>query len=322
MENRNASTPATLQKAIEYFSNPDHAFEYMVAMRWPDGVTCFHCGGKDHVFISTRKIWRCKACRKQFSLKRGTIMECSPLSLDKWVITFWSLANMKNGISSYELARSIGVCQKTAWFLLHRTRHIMATQDFTGKLDGIVEADEHYHGGLEANKHESRKRKAGRGGVGKVIVVGVMKRGGDVRVKIVPDTSKAAIHQFVNDNVEEGSGLHTDEHASYSGLDEKFIHDSVNHSAHEYVKNETVHCNSMENFWSLLSRIFAGTYISCDAAHLHRYLAEQVLRYDMRKAGDKRGRGGDAERFECVVSRVAGRRLTFKALLAENQIGV
>ncbi|MBS1911053.1 MAG: IS1595 family transposase [Bacteroidetes bacterium] len=315
MENRNENTPLTLQKAVEYFSDSDRALEYMITMRWPDGVTCYHCGGKSHVFISTRKIWRCKSCRKQFSLKRGTIMECSPLSFDKWVITFWALANCKNGISSYELARAIGVCQKTAWFLLHRTRHIMATQDFDVKLDGVTEADEHYHGGLEANKHESRKNKAGRGGVGKVIVVGVMKRGGEVRVKIVPDTSKATIHEFIRENVQEGSEIYTDEHASYRGLEEKYIHDSVNHSAHEYVRNQFIHCNGMENFWSLMARIFSGTYISCDAPHLHRYLAEQVMRFDFRKSTD-------ADRFEHVVSRVANQRLTFKALLAENKAGV
>jgi transposase-like protein len=317
MENRNANTPKTLQKAIQFFSDPERALEYMIAMRWPDGITCPHCSGKDHVFIKTRTIWRCKGCKKQFSLKRGTIMEQSPLSFDKWVITFWTLANCKNGISSYELARAIGVCQKTAWFLLHRARHIMEQQDFSAKLDGVTEADEYYYGGEAANMHAKKREEKikGRGGVGKVIVVGVMKRGGEVRVKIVPDTKKETVQKFVTDNVKEGSEFYTDSMPAYQGLDEKYIHDTVNHSAHEYVKNNTVHCNSMENFWSLVARIFSGTYVSCDAPHLHRYLAEQVMRFDFRKSTD-------AERFEHVVSRIAGGRLTFKGLLLENRMGV
>lgn len=308
-------TPDTLQEIIRYFSDVERAFEYMTTLRWPDGVTCPHCHRKDHTFIRTRKIWRCKGCRKQFSLKKGTIMEASPLGYDKWVITFWLLANCKNGISSYELARHIGVCQKSAWFLLQRAREVMITKDFEPrrKFSGITEADEFYHGGEAKNMHKWKREQKikGRGGSGKVIVLGVMKRGGEVRVTVAPDTKRETVQGFIKQNVRKGSKVFTDTMGGYSGLGASYTHETVAHSAHEYVRGE-VHCNSMENFWSLVARIFSGTYIYCAAGHLPRYLSEQVYRFNNRKVTD-------AVRFERVISRIAGQRLTFQQLLFENR---
>jgi transposase-like protein len=279
-------------------------------MRWPDGVTCPHCGGKEHSFTKPRRLWRCKACKKQFSIRVKTIMEDSPLGLDKWLVAMWLMVNAKNGISSYEVARALGVCQKTAWFLLHRIRHLFSTGSFEKKLAGFVEADECYIGGKAENMHASKREEKikGRGGVGKAIVVGVMSRGGEVRVKVVGDTTAATIGGFVTENVRKGSHLHTDTMSSYSGLSSSYMHETVNHSAHEYVR-ENVHCNSMENFWSLLKRMIVGTYISVDVAHLGRYLVEETTRFNLRKVTD-------ADRFEAAVKAISGKRLSWAALTA------
>lgn len=243
-------------------------------------------------------------------------MESSPLGYDKWLIAFWLLVNCKNGVSSYEVARALGICQKSAWFLLHRARHVLSSKSFEKKLSGIVEADETYIGGKAENMHAKKKRERirGRGGVGKVIVVGVMARGGEVRVKVVPDTKAGTVHAFVRENVRKRSKLHTDTMTSYQGLEAHYAHETVNHSAGEYVR-ENVHCNSMENFWSLLKRMIVGTYISFDKGHMERYLGEEAFRFNYRKRTD-------GERFIAIVSRFAGKRITFRQLVTENEIAM
>jgi transposase-like protein len=306
-------TPKTLLEAIRYFSDPDTCLNYMVSRRWPDGATCPHCGSKDAHFIRSRRIWRCRGCQKQYSVKVGTIFEDSPLGLDKWLAGVWLITNAKNGISSCEIARALGVTQKSAWFLLHRIRLAMR-QGTIEKLSGTVEADETFIGGLARNMHTSdRKRKiTGRGVSGKEVVMGLLERHGNdgkkksrVVAKHVGDRSRETLHGQVREVVEPGSALYSDEFGGYSGIDAEYAHEVINH-AEEYV-NGIVHTNGMENFWSLLKRGLKGTYISVEPWHLFRYIDEQAFRFNER-ADEK----GDAGRFEKVASNMAGKRLTYK----------
>ena len=204
--------PKTLKEAIEYFSDPVTCFEYVVNLRWANGVaTCPHCNSAYVSFVATRKIWNCLACKKQFSVRVGTIFEDSAVALDKWLVAMWMIANAKNGVSSCEISRTIGVTQKTAWFMAHRIRLAMQVES-SEPLGGVIEADETFVGGKSANMHKSkRERKVhGRGGVGKAIVAGILERGGDVRTKMIPDTSKETLLPFVAKNVEQGATVYTD----------------------------------------------------------------------------------------------------------------
>lgn len=297
--------------AILYFSDPDRALEFLVRFRWPDGKpTCPHCESKDNSFISTRRIWKCKGCKKQFSAKSGTIMEDSPIGLDKWLPAIWMLCGCKNGISSYEIHRDLGVSQKTAWFMLHRIREAM--QDKTAnKLGGEVEIDETFIGAKARNMHKSKRAEkiTGRGPDGKEIVFGMVERGGKVIVDHVETRKKKELQSLIRERVEAGAAIFSDELKSYEGLDSDYKHQVINHAV-EYV-NGNVHTNTMENFWSLLKRGLHGTYISVEPFHLSRYIDEQAFRYNNRKATD-------VERFTSVMSQVAGRRLTLAKLTGKE----
>lgn len=310
--------PQTLQQAIVYFSSKDIAHQYLVDLRWSDGVICPHCGSKEqHSYTTTRKIWRCKVCRKEFSVKVGTIFEKSPIGLDKWLSCVWLIANSKNGISSCEIARALGITQKSAWFMLHRIRLAMQTGTFE-KLSGEIEADETYIGGKAENMHEWTKLCKGiqgRGTVGKAIVSGLLQRGtkeqpSKVKTRVVKNIKKATLHKRVRDNVEVGSTLYTDELQSYNGLEREYIHQAINH-AMEYVR-ENIHTNGMENYWSLFKRALRGTYVNCDPVHLFRYLDEEDFRFNNR-------RENDSTRFSMVLAMVAGKRLTY-AQLTQKEI--
>lgn len=305
-------TPKTLQEAIKHYSDPDVCLEAIVTLRWPDGVTCPYCGSQEVGFVQTRRIWNCKnkACRKQFSVKVGTIFEDSPLGLDKWLTAMWLIANAKNGISSYEVHRAIGVTQKTAWFMLHRVRFALQRGSFQ-KLSGEVEADETLIGGKLRNMHPDRKAMAkGRTNDGKVIVMGLLERKGSVRTKVIADAKKATLQAEVKKHVAEGSALFTDALASYEGLSDTFVHEVINH-AECYVKGN-IHTNCIENFWSLFKRCIKGTYVSVEPWHLFRYLDEEEFRFNERKATD-------GERFTNALSGIAGKRLTYKALIGEGE---
>lgn len=309
MENQPTPTPRTLQEAMVVYANKDTALVKMISMRWPDGVTCPHCAGRNHYFIKTRRIWMCKDCKRQFTVKIGTVMEDSPLGLDKWLCGLWLLVNAKNGISSCEIARALGITQKSAWFLLHRLRLALKQRSFS-KVSGEVEIDETYIGGLEENKHESRKLHAGRGGVGKAIVMGILERGGaegmsKVRAKVIDNTDGETLIGEVEKNVVFGSTVDTDALPSYNRVAEKFIHEVINHSI-EYVRG-TVTTNRVENFFSLLKRTLHGTYVSVEPVHLQRYLDEQCFRFNFRK-------GNDGERFLVAAKGMEGRRITYKQL--------
>lgn len=306
--------PETLIEAVRYFSNPDNCLNFMVQIRWPNGITCPRCESKEHSFLSTRRIWKCKGCKKQFSVKVGTIFEDSPIGLDKWLPAVWLIVNCKNGVSSYEIHREIGVTQKTAWFMLHRIRFAMQRGSFLGKFSGEVEADETFIGGLARNMHKhKREEKVGHGPVGKTIVMGLLERHGEkasqIKAMVVPNTGYMTLQKEVRKHVEPGSDVFTDESSSYTGLRADYVHQFVNH-AEKYVEGR-VHTNGLENFWSLLKRGLRGTYVSVEPFHLFRYLDEQSFRFNERKADN-------ALRFKVVMSTVAGRRLTYKKLTGKD----
>lgn len=302
--------PVTLQQAILYFSDPDNCLNYIVARRWPNGVECPTCGSKNVTFMASRRVWQCKAnprhARSQFSVKVGTIFEDSPLGLNKWLPAVWMIANCKNGVSSWEVHRAIGVTQKTAWFMLHRVRLAMQGSD-GGMLSGEVEVDETFIGGKARNMHPDKRRQkiTGTGGKDKTAVIGMVERGGRVRAGVVETRKKAELQKYVRETVEAGSAIFSDELKSYEGLDE-YHHAVINHAI-EYVNGNT-HTNTIENFWSLLKRGLHGTYVSVEPFHLFRYIDEQAFRYNNRKDMN------DGDRFSAVVSEIAGKRLTYSQL--------
>jgi transposase-like protein len=306
----NAGTPTTLLEAVRYFSNPDVCLEFMKNIRWPDGVVkCPTCGSDKVGFLANQRRWQCSArhSQRQFSVKVGTIFEDSPLGLDKWLPVVWLLTNCKNGISSYEVARDINVTQKTAWFMLQRVRLAMKAGTFWHKLDGEIEADESFIGGLARNMHKDKRAKiTGTGGAGKAVVMGILDRNtGEVRVKHVPNVQRGTLQVEIYEHVASGSEVFTDAWIAYQGLDKEYVHQVIDH-AEAYVQGN-VHTNGIENFWSLLKRGLKGTYISVEPFHLFRYLDEQAFRYNNRKTTD-------GDRFARVLSQTTGKRLTYKKL--------
>jgi transposase-like protein len=313
--------PKTLQEAITYFSNIDNCLAYLAKKRWPDGVViCPTCGGKEVHFLKTRRLWQCvnEHARRQFSIKVGTIMEESAIGLDKWLCAIWMICNDKNGISSYEIHRAIGVTQKSAWFLGHRIR--LALQNGSlAKMQGHVEVDETFIGGKARFMHKNKRAKMTapglpKGGANKVIVGGILERGGKVRTQILENRERHTLHALVRDNVECGSQLSTDDCHSYWGLDKEYAHGIVDH-AKEYV-NGQVHTNGLENFWSLVKRGLKGTYISVEPFHLFRYLDEQVFRYNNRAT--KKHFVGDGDRFQLAISQLLGKRITYQELTGKG----
>jgi transposase-like protein len=308
-----AAEPTTLQDAIIYFANPDNCLSYLAARRWPDGVVCPTCNGTNVSFMPSRRVWQCKTRHPkcQFSIKVGTIFEDSALGLDKWLPAVWLITNCKNGISSWEIHRAIGVSQKTAWFMLHRIRLAMQG-DTGGKLSGEVEADETFIGGKARNMHKAKKaeRIHGTGSMDKAVVFGMVERDGRVRAMHVDARRKEELQQAIRENIEAGTAIFTDELNSYTGLADEYEHAVVNHAV-EYV-NGNVHTNTIENFWSLLKRGLHGTYVSVEPYHLFRYIDEQAFRYNNRKGVT------DASRFNVVISQIIGKRLTYRHLTGKD----
>jgi transposase-like protein len=310
-----ANEPTTLKDAVIYFSNPDNCLNYLVTRRWPNGVVCPTCGSDRVSFVPSRRVWQCKTRhpKSQFSVKVGTIFEDSALGLDKWLPTAWLICNCKNGISSYEIARDIGVTQKTAWFMLHRVR--LAMQDNGGKLCGEVEVDESFIGEKARNMHKRKlaERGHGRGPDGKEVVFGMVERDGRVRAFHVDSRRKNELQKAIRENVDAGSAIFSDELLSYEGLSEDYDHAVINHAV-EYV-NGNVHTNTIENFWSLLKRGLHGTYVSVEPFHLFRYIDEQAFRYNNRKGMS------DAGRFSEMVTQIVGKRLTYRHLTGKDGDG-
>jgi transposase-like protein len=304
--------PNTLQDAILYFASPDNCREYLVAHRWPDGVTCPRCGSKKVLFQAKYNRWQCgsKHALRQFTSKTGTIFEDSPLGLDKWLLAMWQVVNCKNGVSSHEIGRACGVTQKTGWFMDHRIRCALGMSP-ADKLSGHVEADETFIGGKARNMHVSKRQRriTGTGGKDKTAVMGILERGGKVRTVVVPNRKKSALQAEVRKHVEAGAALYTDALLSYDGLAGDYAHQVIDHAV-KYVEGN-VHTNGLENFWSLLKRGINGTYVSVEPFHLFRYLDEQAYRYNNRKLTD-------GERFSIAVDGIVGKRLTFDELTGKS----
>lgn len=310
--------PKTLQDAVKYFSDPENCMNWLKTKRWPDGVpVCPTCGRGDATYLPESQKWQCKSAHKsrQFSARVGTIFEDSPISLEKWLVALWMVCNCKNGISSYEIHRTVGVTQKSAWFMLQRLRLAMQSGSIT-KLGGsgsAVEMDETFIGGKLKNMHKSKKPKgtgfSGKsvGAMAKTVVVGMLERKGNVRAEVVMDRTQVTLHSLIAKHIAPGSTLMTDEHGGYKGTD--FEHEIINH-ANEYV-NGLIHTNGIENFWSLLKRGLNGTYVSVEPFHLFRYIDEQAFRYNNRGGKKRDNRITDMQRFDLALTGSIGKRLTY-----------
>lgn len=320
-----ATLPASLREACVYFYSEERSHAFLVQMRWPDGVCCAHCQSTNVGKMVeakakrrtpdatdrqryTRRLWNCKACKRQFTAKTGTIFEDSALPLGTWLPAVWMICNAKNGISSCELARSLRVTQKSAWFMLHRIRLAMRSGGFA--LSGEVEADEAFIGGKVHNMHAKKRRAMKHGFSNKTQVVGVLERspnrgGSKVLLEAMDGKAPAHVTDHVVRSVKEGSKLYTDAAGHYSGMKHYYDHEFIDHAI-TYVKGK-VHTNGLENFWSLLKRTLRGTYVHVSPMHLFRYLDEQTARFNERL-------DNDADRFVSIMQRVSGRRLPYVAL--------
>jgi transposase-like protein len=312
-------TPKTLRDAIIWFADFEHCRKFMVQLRWPDGaVKCPICGAEKVTYLEKQRVWKCYAKheRPTFSLKTGTIFEDSPIPLEKWLCAAWLLINCKNGISSYEIHRDLGVTQKTAWFMLHRIRLAMREGGFDklGGEGGPVEVDECFIGPKPQKMHRY-KRLALQSGINaraKNPIMGMLDRESrKVRAKVVPDVKRSTLQREILNHIEKGSKVYTDGWPGYDNLAaQEYIHETVNH-VEEYVRGQ-VHTQGIDNFWSLLRRGLTGTYIAVEPFHLDRYVGEQVFRYNNRLISD-------AERFTTVMKQIVGRRLTYDELTGKTE---
>lgn len=308
--------PKTLQEAIIYFADANNCIAYMVAHRWPNAVVCPTCGRKDVTWLASQYKWQCKSshAKRQFSAKVGTIFEDSPLGLDKWLPAVWLIVSAKNGISSMEIHRSLGVTQKTAWFMLHRIREAMkngSMMKMGGSDMGPVEVDETFVGPKPQKMHSDRRLRmqTAEKGNQKAIVMGMLDRESrQIRAKVVPNVKRETLQAEILNQIEKGSTVYTDGYPAYDRLAaQEYIHATVNH-LQEYVRGE-VHTQGIENFWSLLKRTLTGTYVAVEPFHLDRYVTEQVFRFNNRATRDNPLT--DADRVALLLSQVAGRRLTY-----------
>jgi transposase-like protein len=311
-------TPKTLLEAITFFSDAENCRQFMISVRWLDGVVrCPRCGSEDVSYMPKAKQYHCKSKKHtntKFSLKVGTIFEDSPIGLEKWLPAAWLISNCKNGISSYEIARALGVTQKSAWHMLHRLREAM-TGGFMFKMggNGPIEIDETHFGPNTRKMHANKRLKLSKEGYQKPAVMGMLDRENrQVRAKVVPNVKRETLQNEILDQIERGTKIYTDSWPAYDGLTkEQYIHDTVNHMQ-EYVRGQ-VHTQGIENFWSCLKRGLRGTYVAVEPFHLDRYVSEQVFRFNNRATKDNPL--NDADRFTLLMSQITGKRLTYAELI-------
>jgi transposase-like protein len=315
--------PKSLIEAIKLYSDELYCIKLLAQLRWNDGTpVCSKCGaeenGRKHMWLAKQKRWKCYSCRKQFSVKQGTIFEDSPISLSKWFTALWLLTSCKNGVSSYEVARDLEITQKSAWFVLQRLRFIL--KDITpikmGSSGTPVQMDESFHGGKPKNMHASRRLKmriADNGYAEKTAVFGMLETGTrQVRAMVVPNVKRVTLQNAILDNVGFGSTIHTDQWSAYDGLAAKqFVHETVNHM-NEYVTAGGVNTQAIENFWSLLKRGLQGTYVAVEPMHMDRYLDETMFRFNNRIGHN------DGTRFIKALSQSPSRRLTYAELTGKE----
>lgn len=298
----------TLIQMMAAFPDEQAAVDHFTAIRWKSGAFCPHCGSTRVYHFSDSRNHKCGDCRKRFSIKVGTIFEDTKIPLRTWMLAIWLITSHKKGIASTQLAKDLGVTQKTAWFMTQRLRHALRTKSFNRPLGGQVEVDETFVGGKEGNKHEAKRFHRGRGGVGKTIVMGMIERGGELRAGVVENTKAHTLQGIVRAHVEAGSNVYTDEAAAYRGLQGTYNHHTVNHGAGQYVQHSHNHTNSIESVWALLKRQIIGIHHWVSPKHLDRYVGEMRWRFNAREM-----REGD--RFNALIEQAAG-RLTYKELIA------
>lgn len=304
----------TLVDLLTYFDSEQVCRDYLEAIRWGTDLKCAYkdCDG-DKVFkFGNGKVYKCAKCKRQYSVRVGTIFEDSKISLAKWYAAIYLITSHKKGISSLQLHRDLGVTQKTGWYMLHRVRHSLGLQQ-EEKLTGTIEADETFMGGKEGNKHKSKRIEASQGrSSAKTPVAGLIERGGNLIAKQVPDTSGKSLRPFILANVTQGSNLNTDEWFGYNGLKAVYNHNIISHSENEYVRN-SIHTQSIEGFWSLLKRSVYGIYHSVSNKHLQQYVNESVFRYNTRKQSEN-------ERFNYMLSNLKT-HITLKQLTNKDDNG-